>query len=145
MNKAFYGEHCPSNYTVLPHFHAGHVYLVSISFNSSNYDQEAGRPTTRVKEKVFVKSLSVVKQRNIYIHVSKHFAPFQSTAITSYRCNDKRRLWQSHGPLLLLKTGRTRGKKSPEAFFSLLIFLCHIIKGSMNLQLNFPGCCHHFD
>lgn len=81
-----------------------------------------------------------------HTHVSKHFAPFQSAMITSYRCNDKRRLWQSHGPLLLLRAGRTRGEEKPRSLFlASLFFLCHIIKGSMNLQLNFPGCCHHFD
>lgn len=36
-------------------------------------------------------------------------------------------------------------KKSLRSLSSILIFLCHIIKGSMNLQLSLPGCCHQLD
>lgn len=35
--------------------------------------------------------------------------------------------------------------KWPRSLLSVLIFLCHIIKGSMNLQLSLAGCCHQCD
>lgn len=74
-----------------------------------------------------------------------HYSASPNNVINFDGNNEGSTLEQCPLSTLSMRITGMKEKKRPRSLLRVLIFLCHIIKGSANLQLSLPGCCHQCD